>query len=159
MRPNILRITPLLAVAFLGFLLVTPLMGHGEDASAALDEYARYLPGNPVPMTIRCDSDNNYFEEYLTRCHVEGGAHCKFGQIMADRGVIAQATFYMCRFPLAYLTAEYGHYQSAQRFNRSVILRWYSVTAQVSSISWLDNMQPVQTVTWRRPDVPTAEGL
>jgi hypothetical protein len=73
---------------------------------------------------------------------------------MADRGVIAQTTFYMCRFPVAYLMAEYGHYQSAQRHNRSIILRWYSVNAQVSSVGWLDAMRPVQTVTWWRPDEP-----
>jgi hypothetical protein len=78
---------------------------------------------------------------------------------MADRAVIVQTTFYRCRFPLAYLTAEYGHYQSAQRSNRSLILRWYSVNAQVSGIGWLDNMQPVQTVTWWRPDESSTEGL
>jgi hypothetical protein len=66
--------------------------------------------------------------------------------------MIAQITFFRCNFPLAYLTAEYGHYWSTQRSNRSIILHWYSVRAQVSDIGWLDNMQPVQTVTWWQLD-------
>jgi hypothetical protein len=56
MKPNVLRIAPLLAVAVLGVLLVTPLLGRGEDAPTALDEYARYLPGNPVPTNLTCDT-------------------------------------------------------------------------------------------------------
>ncbi len=156
MRPNILRIIPVLAVAIFGVLLLTLQLGRDEDASTALDEYTRYLPGNPIPADIRCQTDNNFYEEYHTRCHVGGGTYCQFGQVMADRGVIAQATFYMCRFPVAYLMAEYGHYRSAQRYNRSNILRWYSVNAQVSNIGWPNAMQSVQTVTWWRPDEPAA---
>jgi hypothetical protein len=159
MRPNILRITPLLVVAFLGVLLLTPLLGHGEDAPAALDEYARYLPGNPIPTNLSCDTNHNFYEEFHTRCRVEGGAHCAFGQIMADRGVIVQTTFYMCQFPVAYLTAEYGHFQSTQRLNRWLVLRWYSVNAQVSGIGRPDTMEIVQTVTWWRPDESSTEGL
>jgi hypothetical protein len=152
MRPNVLRIASLLAVAILGLLLVTSLLGRGENAHTALDEYECYMPGNPVPANITCDSSHNFYEDFYVRCYVEGGAHCESGQIMAVRGVIAQITFSRCNFPLAYLAAEYGHYRSVQRANRSIILHWYSVRAHMSDVGWLDNMQPVQTVTWWQLD-------
>jgi hypothetical protein len=152
MKSFVIRALPVLTAAVFAAVLVMPLLGRGEDASTALDEYAPYLPGNPVPASLICQSDANYFEEYQTRCRANGGTYCEYGQVMADRGLIAQATFYGCRFPIAYLMAEYGPYRSSQRYTRSVILRWYSANIQVSSIGWLDAMHTVQTVTWWRRD-------
>jgi|FLYK01.1.fsa_nt_gi hypothetical protein len=146
-----LKLIPLLLVAAFGLLFATPLLGRGENASTALDEYARYFPGNPIPSDLSCRMEASYYEEYHTRCHVDGGTHCEFGQITGDRGRIVQVTLHQCRFPLAYLIAKYGHQRHVQRYRHSTILRWPSVYVQVSSIGWLDAMQPVRTVTWWRP--------
>lgn len=142
---------PLVVIAIFGVLLVMPWLGRGEDATQALDEYERYIPGNPLPAGLRCEVNTGYHEEYPTRCEVEGGTYCAHGEVSASRGVIEQAEFTECDFPVAYLMAEYGHYRVAQHYTRLTVLRWSHVYAHVERVGWLDAMQPVETVTWWRP--------
>lgn len=149
----------LVVIAIFGVLLVIPTLGRGEDATQALDEYAPYFPGNPLPTGLRCEVNADYYEEYQTQCEVEGGAYCAYGEVSADRGVIEQAAFYECRFPVAYLMAEYGHYRVAQHYARSTVLRWSHVYAHVERAGWLDAMQPVEAVTWWRPMPVETHGI
>ena len=151
MKSGSFGIIPLIIAIGFGAVLLSQYMGRGEDASTALDEYERYFPGNPLPAGLSCEMDTSYYGEYHTRCDVDGGAHCGYGQVAANRGIIEQAAFYQCHFPVAYLTAEYGHYRLAQRYRRSLVLRWSSVYAQVSHTGWLYAMQPVVAVIWWRP--------
>jgi hypothetical protein len=156
---NPFRFLSLVIIAVFAALLVMPQLGRGDDATQALDEYERYIPGNRLPDGLPCGLNTSYFEEYRTRCQVEGGTYCAYGRVSADRGVIEHAVFYECSFPVAYLMAEYGHYRIAQHYRRSTILRWSHVYAHVENIGWLDAMQTVETVAWWRPLPIETNGL
>lgn len=146
------RITTAIILLIVLFIFATlmPQFGWGTDAASALDEYTRFFPGNALPDDLDCATSQNHYEEYRTYCHTEGGAHCAFGQIVADRDVIVQTSYYLCHFPIAYLTAEYGHYDNTRRLQQSLLVRWPFVYAHVATSGWLDAMETAQTVTWWR---------
>ncbi len=152
MTTRTLRFLPVLAAVLLGILLFAPHVGRGEDASSALDEYARYLPGNPVPGDLSCRTMMGFYEvETQMACHADGGSYCDFGRVIANHGVITQATFYRCNFPLAYLTAQYGRYDQIRRYSQTIILRWHGVSANVRRTGLFHLMQSVYVVTWWKP--------
>lgn len=153
MSPNTLRFIPALAALVFGMLLLTPQLGHGEDATTALADYQPFMPGNPIPADVECEGMSGFYDSLQVLCRAEGGPYCERGYMVGREGIIIHTTFYRCNFPVAYLIAEYGRYEEVRRYRRVLVLRWPDTYAHVRREGWLNSMQPVSIVTWwKRPE-------
>jgi len=154
MPPYTLRLIPALALVVFGVLMVAPQLGQGEDAAHALAEYEPYLPGNPLPDNLNCESAGGYYNYAQVLCHADGGSYCERGYVMARNDIITHTSFFHCNFPVAYLIAEYGRYEQVRRYKRIIMLRWPNAYAHVRRDGWLNAMAPVSIITWWRPAAP-----
>jgi hypothetical protein len=143
-----LRFVSISVVALFGLLLLVPQFGRGEDAYRAFAEYQRFMPGNSPPSEADCDTT---FDNYPVLCRIEGGVYCEYGYLVVRDRAILSATFFKCHFPLAYLTANYGHYQQISHYRRVVIVAWPTVSAHLNRSGLVNSMQTVHVVAWRLP--------
>ena len=158
MPPYTWRFIPAMAMAAFSILLLTPHLGHGEDAATALADYQPFMPGNSIPADIECEGMSGFYDSVQVLCRTEGGPYCERGYMVAREGVIINTTFYRCNFPVAYLVAQHGRFDEVRRYHRLVVLRWPDVYAQVRREGWLNSMQMVSVVTWWKRPEPVEAG-
>jgi hypothetical protein len=149
-----LRIFPALAAVVFGMLMMASQLRQGEDAAHGLAAYERYLPGNPLPEGMECETTNGFYNYSQVMCRAEGGPYCEHGYVLVRNNVIMHTSFFRCHFPVAYMIAEYGRYEQVRRYKRVILLRWQGAYAHVRRTGWLNAMASVSIVTWWRPAPP-----
>ncbi len=144
----IVRLAAAACFVLLALIVVTRLLGRGEDPLLTLAAYARYRPGNPAPSSTSCHTFYEYPSAYGEMCTVEAAPYCQRGYLMVREGVITYFRLTGCDFPAAYLFAQHGRPERITRYRRVVMLIWDGISAQVRPTGWFTSMQRVNSVGW-----------
>jgi hypothetical protein len=148
----------MLVVVTLALILVVTaqLNGKGDDPYDALEVYADYMPGSPVPADLHCFPRWVYPGTVGEMCPIEAAPYCLYGHVVSRAGSIVYTRLFNCRLPVAYLIAQYGRYEYIGVLHRTAILVWDDMAAEARQVGFFTTMDKVVSVSWwrARPSPP-----
>jgi hypothetical protein len=143
-----MRSMSVLGAVALALILVAQLNGKGDDPYHALEVYAAYMPGSPMPDDLLCFSMSEYLGSVGMKCPIEATPYCHQGYLVVYDGRISYTNLSDCQLPVAYLIARHGRYEYVGDFRRTAIIIWDGLSAQANQVGSFTTMYAVSSVSW-----------
>jgi len=144
----------LLALALLALALTAIgaalLFKRGEVVDVRI-EYARWLPGSPMPSELDCDyyRDSMFGGYESWYCRLPETRFCMTGYVFGNAEQVRVMSVSRCALPLQALLAEYGRWDRHKRARRAHYLHWGDARLYATVRGWqLNALSNVWSASW-----------